>query len=81
MSEAGISDPAMLATLGNELDRLTELFNAGLHAEPTPERVQSAFRDLVLWLTNVIKISLTHARRPYLAYEDELLKFMRGVVE
>jgi hypothetical protein len=79
MSEAGVIDTAALATLGNELDRLVKLFNAGLHAEPTLVKVQSAFRDLVLWLTQVIEISPSRARQPYLAYQDELFKFMRRV--
>ena len=46
-----------LTTLGTEADRLVDSFNAGLHAGPTREKVESAFRDLVLWLTNVIDLS------------------------
>ncbi|MGA9389888.1 MAG: hypothetical protein WBV69_05525 [Candidatus Sulfotelmatobacter sp.] len=79
-SEAGISDPIVLRNLGNELDRLVKLFNAGLHANQSVEKVQRAFRDLVLWLVQVIEINPSHIRRPYLAYEDELTRFMRKAV-
>jgi hypothetical protein len=81
MAEAGTTDEGVLTTLGNELDRLVKLFNAGLHADPTKEKVQSGFRDLVLWLTQVIEIGPSHARRPYLAYEDELRRFVSRLAD
>lgn len=79
ISEAGVSDPLVLASLGKELDRLVKLFNAGLHADPSLNKVQSAFRDLVLWLAKVIEINPSRIRRPYLAYEDELMRFIKKV--
>jgi hypothetical protein len=79
-AELGLDKASALTTLGKEADRLVELFNAGLHADPTREKVETAFRDLVLWLTSVIEISPAHARRPYLAYEQELGNFMRDVL-
>jgi hypothetical protein len=78
--EAGLTDATLLASLGGEADRLVELFNSGLHAGPTREKVQAAFRDLVFWLTRVIELSPKHARHAYLAYQDQILKFLRGVV-
>jgi hypothetical protein len=42
-----ITDPNALATLGNEADRLAELFNAGLHANPTRENIEAAFSELL----------------------------------
>ena len=78
--ELKIDKTSTLAALGTEADRLVELFNAGLHADPIRDKVESAFRDLVLWLTNVIDLSPTHARRPYLAYEGELKNFMGEVL-
>lgn len=78
-SEADISDPLVLTTLGNELDRLVKLFNAGLHADPSLEKMHMAFRDLVLWLAQVIEANPSRIRRPYLAYEDELVRFIKQV--
>lgn len=73
-TEVGLNDPTILSSLGKEADRLVELFNAGLHSDPTREKVEEAFRDLALWLGRVIGLSPSHARRPYLAYEAELQK-------
>lgn len=81
IASAEITDSTLLTKLGREADRLVELFNSGLHARPTPDKVQEAFRDLVLWLTQIIELSPACARRAYLAYEDEFLKFAREVVE
>lgn len=78
--EAGIEDATVLSSVGKEADRLIALFNAGLHAEPMKKDTEEAFRDLVVWLTRVIELSPSHARRPYLAYEKEFLAFMREVV-
>jgi hypothetical protein len=80
VTDAGLTDTALLPSLGGEADRLVELFNSGLHAGPTREKVQAAFRDLVIWLTRVIHLSPKHARRAYLAYEDQILTFFREVV-
>jgi hypothetical protein len=76
---AGLTDSTLLPNLGREADRLVELFNSGLHARPTREKIQAAFRDLVLWLSQVIELSPECARRGYLAYEDQFLEFFRDV--
>lgn len=65
-------DATILKRLGDEADRLVELFNTGLHASSTREDVEVAFRDLVIWLSNVIDLDPASARDPYLAYEDEI---------
>jgi len=80
-SAVGIDDATVLQTLGGEVDRLFALFNAGLHANREKKEMEAAFRDLLSWLTHVIEISPSHARRPYLAYEQELDKFMREVTK
>jgi len=69
-----------LQSLGKEADRLVELFNSGLHASPTQEMVELAFRDLILWLSAVIEISPSMARNPYQPYEGELHSFLRSVL-
>jgi hypothetical protein len=69
-----------LQSLGEEADRLVELFNSGLHASPTREKVELAFRDLILWLSAVIDISPSMARDPYQPYESELDSFLRSAL-
>lgn len=69
-----------LTKLGNEADRLVELFNAGLHASPTKAKVEAAFVSLVTWLSDVIAISPASVRRPYLAYDDSFRSFIEDVI-
>lgn len=69
-----------LISLGKEADRLVELFNSGLHASPTREKVELAFRDLIVWLSAVIDISPSMARDPYQPYEGELNSFLQSVL-
>jgi len=80
ITEVGPSNPALLSELGKEADRLVDLFNKGLHRSLSRERVEAAFRDLALWLTKVIEFSPAHARRQYLAYEEDVARFIQGVV-
>lgn len=69
-----------LKILGKEADRLIELFNSGLHASPTREKVELAFRDLVIWLSSVIDINPSMARDPYQPYGLEIDSFMRSIL-
>jgi hypothetical protein len=72
--------PERLKLLGKEADRLIELFNAGLHAGPTCEKVELAFRDLIVWLSAVIDINPAMARDPYQPYRNEIDSFWQSVV-
>jgi len=69
-----------LAILGKEADRLVELFNSGLHAGPTRNKVELAFRDLIVWLSAVININPSMARDPYQPYGEEVESFFRSAV-
>jgi hypothetical protein len=64
--------------LGKEADRLIELFNAGLHATPSKEKIETAFCDLIKWIEDVIQINPSEIRKPYLAYEQEMHNFLDG---
>lgn len=75
LNEMPGSNPSNLDNLGNELDRLVELFNSALHAEISRQRVEAGFRDLVIWLAAVIDLSPVATRLPYLAYQPELNSF------
>ncbi|WP_131721631.1 hypothetical protein [Xanthomonas sp. NCPPB 1128] len=78
--EASGNASERLVPLGKEADRLVDLFNAGLHAAPTKQKVELAFRDLIIWLSVVIKINPEMARDPYEPYGDELASFWNSVV-
>jgi 8-oxo-dGTP pyrophosphatase MutT (NUDIX family) len=79
INEAHIDDATLLPELGKEADRLIQLFNEGLHANLTRQNVEAAFRDLTLWLSMVIELDPQQARKPYLAYWAELLKFAENI--
>lgn len=74
------ADPNLLDDLGREADRLVVLFNTGLHSDLTRKRIEEALRDLVRWLSRVVEINFELARRPYLAYEQELTAFISEVL-
>jgi len=80
ITSKGSTNKILLERLGKEADRLIDLFNSGLHADPPREKVELAFRDLVIWLADILKIDPTAARAPYLAYEAELQKFFSSVL-
>lgn len=61
-------DDITLKWLGAEADRLVELFNKGLHADSGREKVEAAFRDLVVWLSNVIALDPTGIRKSLNTY-------------
>ncbi|WP_254459736.1 hypothetical protein [Xanthomonas sacchari] len=78
---SSVDTPAdRLKILGKEADRLIELFNSGLHSSPTREKVELAFRDLVIWLSSVIDINPAMARDPYQPYGLEIDSFMRSIL-
>jgi hypothetical protein len=74
------TDPNTLARLGQEADRLVKLFNSGLHANPTRQKVEAGFRDLIIWLAEIVELSPVAARHPYLAYEAELRSFFEEAI-
>lgn len=78
--KASGAEKSRLSALGTEADRLVELFNAGLHAAPSKQKVEAGFVSLVSWLSDVIAISPASVRKPYLAYDDSLRKFLGEVV-
>ena len=78
LSNTGMSADR-LNILGKEADRLIALFNSGLHAQPTREKVELAFRDLVIWLSAVIDANPSMARDPYQPYGGEIDSFLQSV--
>ena len=69
-----------LLVLGKQVDNLIDTFNKGLHSNLSTEEIQTAFTNLMLLIKNIIELSLISARKPYLAYEDELDKFHEEMV-
>lgn len=71
---------SLLVRLGSDADQLFKVFNKGLHASLTKVKVEAAFVALVTWLSDVIALSPSSARRPYLAYNDSFRSFVEMAV-
>lgn len=56
--------------LRKEVVRFDYMFNKGLHFELSKKELEDLFADTIIWLTNVIKLNISEARKPYLAYEQ-----------
>jgi hypothetical protein len=76
-NEVDIDPDRIVARLGKETDRIYERFNAGLHSRVTAEKLHADFASLILWFLSVVELSPSHARRPYLAYQDNLRDSLR----
>ena len=68
----------LLRKHGEELDRLIKLLNSGLHHEPSHKKVMATLRDLLLWLDAIIKIDITKIRKPYLAYQKNIIDIIQN---
>jgi hypothetical protein len=75
----GAARPARVGELGRMVDKLVDQFNTGLHGRIRPDRVELAFRDLIILVANLVELDPAGIRRPYEAYKDELLSYVRRV--
>lgn len=62
---------------GNEVDRLDEEFNAGLHGSRGKPRLEQAFTDLAVLTTAVLSVDPSAARNPYYAHRERILELFR----
>lgn len=76
LKESKAFDSNLLKNLGNEADRLFEVFNTGLHANTTRVKIKKEFVALIIWLSDIIALSPASVRKPYLAYEDKVRGFI-----
>ncbi len=72
----GIQDKNVLERMGNEVNRLIDLFNKGIHSKMKKIEIEDAFCDLIIWLLEIVNISPSAIRRPYVAYQKKLLEFI-----
>jgi len=76
-----VFDEQKYARLGAEVDRLFQLFNSGLHHNVNREAVGKSLRDLGYWTLEVVRLNPEAARRPYLAYGNEMKEFLLGALK
>lgn len=69
-------DGSKLKEFGLQVDDLVERFNKELHGDVDKGFLESAFTELIVWLSNLIEFNSESIRRPYLAYEQNLKKML-----
>ena len=74
------TDQQQVAYLGKKTDKLIETFNSGLHSDLQKSDIESAFCELMIWISELVELSPSKARRPYLAYEDEIIDFTKSIL-
>lgn len=75
------NDLKRVRTVGKEIDRIVEEFNAGLHADRTKEGVASSFTDTATLTAALFALAPEAPRNGYLAYTGSLRSFVRDLVE
>lgn len=79
----------IIKKLGSEANRLYEVFCRGVHKPHSRdkeflaerERAKQAFSDLGAWLIQLIEINPQTIRRPYAAYNEDIIDFLRDALK
>lgn len=75
------NDPVRLSTIGKEVDRVVEEFNAGLHADQPKERVARSISDAAVLSATLFALKPDGVRNGYLAYMNSFRAFARELAE
>jgi hypothetical protein len=68
-------EEARFQRLGKEADRLSELFNSGLHHSANKPTVTRALSELIVWVSELIEIDPPAFRNAYAPYAAEMKAF------
>ncbi len=79
--ESNTNDPSELKSLGKELDRLDEEFNAGLHSDRDKERILRAYVDVAILTTKLLSLNPSATRNAYAAFSKQIVEFARDVAK
>ena len=69
-------DSTRLSAIGNEVNRVVEELNAGLHADQPKDRVARSIADAALLTATLFALNPNAIRNGYLAYMDSLRAFV-----
>ena len=67
--------------LGKDVDGLIKRFNSGLHSNLDKEKLNILLEDLIFFIIDLIDLSPSSARKPYLAYLGAIDEFMSEIKE
>lgn len=69
-------DPTSIGRIGKKLDEIIDNFNTGLHGDLNKMEISALIEKLLYFIIDLVNISPQDMRKPYLAHEDEIEKFM-----
>ena len=69
-------DKTSIDTVGKKLDEIIDNFNTGLHGDLNKMEISALIEKLLYFIIDLVNISPQDMRKPYLAHEDEIEKFM-----
>ena len=71
------NEPSRLREIGNEINRVVEELNGGLHSDRAKERVAKSISDAAVLTAALFSLNPEAIRNGYLAYTDGIRAFMR----
>jgi hypothetical protein len=74
-------DTEQLSTLGREVDRLVDEFNAGLHGDRIKPRILNALADAGILTAGLLALNPSAARKPYYAHRRRMVEFLKETLK
>ena len=69
-------DKKNITNIGKQIDCLVDNFNAGLHSDYNKNELIILIEKLIFFIIDLVNLSPSSIRRPYLAYDKEISNFM-----
>lgn len=69
-------DTRYIDSIGKQIDFLIDKFNAGLHSDYNKDDLILIVEKLIFFIIDLVNLSPVNIRKPYLAYDSEISKFM-----
>lgn len=69
-------DTRYIDSIGKQINFLIDKFNAGLHSDYNKDDLILIVEKLIFFIIDLVNLSPVNIRKPYLAYDSEISKFM-----
>ena len=69
----------LILKIGNQLDKIINQFNRGLHGELNISELTLLIEELLNFIVDLVNLSPIDIRKPYLAHEEEIELFMDNI--
>ncbi len=71
------SKEAQLKNIDEEIKKLFELVNSGLHSITTKDKIEALYKDILFFVIKLAEINPNMIRNSYSAYEEEMNNFFK----